>query len=59
MILPRGMHPPTTLLHGLLMPTLKAPKDTRETKDKITVLTEVQIGKAIFPVTTVAPMPTS
>ena len=41
------------------MPTLKAPKDTRETKDKITVLTAVQIGKAIFPVTTVAPMPTS
>ena len=47
MIHPRGLHPPMTPLHGLLMPTLRAPKDTKATKEKITVLAEVKIGKEI------------
>ena len=56
MIHPRGLHPP---LHGLLMPTLRAPTDTKATKDKITVLTEVKIGKEISQATIVAHMPIS
>ena len=59
MIHPRGLHPPMTPLHGLLMPTLRAPKDTKETKDKITVPTEVKIGKEISQATIVAHMPIS